>query len=199
MAMVNCNIPLMDYFLTASGVSVDAREPVSGWTALHFVYTYEKISDADCFMCARFLVEEKGADPTLRCRKGNTPAVFARRREKMQTYRYVMQRGSRGGDSSWRIKKGRKVDNAQQIKASLEAAAEAARQAAARARLAEESLLAELEAEEEAVTQAKIEKKKGKEGKKSKKGEKKATDGAGARELTAAMGSLGLAWRGEGV
>jgi hypothetical protein len=193
LALKTCNMPLVDYYLTASGVSVDARDP-SGQTALHYVCIDEDLSDANSHTLARFLVEIKGADPTL-LNEGFPAAQYARWQSKIRTSQYLSQCGK----SSGRSKKGRKKDkvfNAQQTKASVEAAAEAARQAAERARLAEESLLAELEAEEEAAKQAKIEKKKKKEGKKSKKGQKKMRDAAGAEEL---MGSLVVAGRGEDV
>jgi hypothetical protein len=94
MAMVNCNTSMMDYFLTASGVSVDARKPANGITALHFACAHEKLSDADSHTVARCSVEEKGADPTLQCGHGFTPAVYARHQKKMRTYKYLMQRAN---------------------------------------------------------------------------------------------------------
>lgn len=161
LAIVSCDIPLMDYFLTASGVSVDARNPCSGQTALHFVCMRLELDDAESLRCARFLVEEKGADPTL-LTEGFPASQYAKWQSKSRTHKYLSQCDSScgGGNSSGQLKKGRKtdkVDRAEQTEASVEAAAEAARQAAARARLAEESLQAELEAEEEAAKQVKIE------------------------------------------
>jgi len=173
LAIRNANLPLLDYYLTARGGPADTADPQSGRTVLHVVCFDEESNDADCLMCVRFLVETKGADPCALTNNGYVAGKYALQRRKMKTYEYLARR-------------------AKQAKTSVEPSLETVRQAEGRARMAEECLLARLEAEETAAkqaSQAKIEKGKKKGGNKRNKGGKKA---AGAEELTAAMGSLGV-------
>jgi len=168
-------------------------------TALHFVYTYKKISDVDCFMCAGFLVEEKGADPTLRCRKGHTPAVFARRREKMQTYRYLMQRGSRRGRQQLANQKRTKSGQRAADQSLCRDSSRGGQAGSSKGETRRGKFAGRTRGGRGGGHAGQDRKEEGKGGEEKQKRNEKNDRRRRARDLTVAMGSLGLAWRGEGV
>lgn len=154
-ATLEGNQPVIDFFLTECGMPVDTCTSDMQFTALHFLALSDQ-HESRALPIATWLVEEKGADATIRSTLGSTAAETAVTLDKARLHRYLKAQERRQATVKAAAAEGEKAVAAQAMATRMQDAEEAM-----------EALLLELEAEEEAAAD------KDKKGRRASSGDKK--------------------------